>query len=67
MTSDGLFELDEETWSALAKYNLALATLFGVLAVGLRTASVGSTLLVVENTALALLFGSIQSYAWISR
>jgi len=45
MGSDGLVDLDQETWVVLAKYNLALATLLGVLAV---------------------LFGAVQTYAWLS-
>ncbi|WP_255149846.1 hypothetical protein [Halorarius halobius] len=67
MGSDGLVELDQSCWSALAKYNLVLATLFGIVAVGLQATDMGSTLLVVENGALAVLFGAVQSYAWISR
>lgn len=67
MSSDGLIELDEECWSALSKYNLALATVFGALAIGFRTFDAGSTLLVVENGLLALWFGAVQSYAWLSR
>lgn len=66
MGSDGLVELDQECWSALAKYNLALTTLFAVLALAVRAFD-GPTLLLVENGVLALLFGAVQSYAWISR
>ena len=66
MGSDGLFDLDQECWVVLAKYNLLLATVFGVLAVGARTALAGSELLVIENAALALLFGGVQTYAWLS-
>lgn len=66
MGSDGLFELDQECWVVLAKYNLLLATVFGVLAVGARTALADSELLVVENAAFALLFGGVQTYAWLS-
>lgn len=51
----------------LAKYDLALTTLFDLLVVGLRASGIGSTPLVVENCALALLFGAVQSYAWLSR
>ncbi|WP_435345463.1 hypothetical protein [Haloarchaeobius sp. HRN-SO-5] len=66
MGSDGLVELDQFCWVTLAKYNLALATGFGALAVLARTPVVDSTALVVENAALALLFGAIQTYAWLS-
>lgn len=74
MGSDGLFDLDEECWTVLAKYNLALATLFAAAALIVRQASAGQfdagtwqTLLVVENGALALLFGAVQTYTWVSR
>ncbi len=66
MGTDGLVELDQDCWVAFAKYNLALATLFGVLAVGARAAATDNTLLLVENGALALLFGAVQTYAWLS-
>jgi hypothetical protein len=65
MGSDGLVDLDQSCWVALAKYNLALATLFGLLAVVARATDAGA-LLVVENAALALLFGAVQTYAWLS-
>lgn len=67
MGSDGLIELDGECWAALAKYNLVLAALFGVLTISVRAFDVGSTLLLVENGALALGFGAIRTYCWISR
>ncbi|WP_327050463.1 hypothetical protein [Halomicrococcus gelatinilyticus] len=67
MGSDGLVELDQSCWSALARYNLVLATAFGVFAVAIRTTSPDSTLLLVENAALAVLFGSVQTYCWLSR
>jgi hypothetical protein len=66
MGTDGLIELDQECWVAFAKYNLLLATGFGVLAVVSRTLLSGNVLLLVENGALALLFGAIQTYAWLS-
>lgn len=66
MGSDGLIELDQQCWVAFAKYNLALATAFGVLAVIARTTLPGHGMLLVENAALALLFGAIQTYAWLS-
>ncbi|OYR38395.1 hypothetical protein DJ82_12545 [Halorubrum sp. Ib24] len=66
MGSDGLIELDQECWIAFAKYNLLLATAFGILAVGARTILADNVLLIVENGALALLFGAIQTYAWLS-
>lgn len=66
MGSDGLIELDQSCWVAFAKYNLILATLFGVLAVVARTTMPGQTVLLVENGALALLFGAVQTYAWLS-
>lgn len=66
MGSDGLIELDQSCWVAFAKYNLILATLFGVLAVVARTTMPGHTVLLVENGALALLFGAVQTYAWLS-
>ena len=66
MGSDGLIELDQDCWIAFAKYNLMLATAFGILAVATRTMLADNLLLVVENGALALLFGAIQTYAWLS-
>jgi len=66
MGTDGLIELDQECWVAFAKYNLVLATGFGILALIFRTALPGQDLLLVENGALALLFGTIQTYAWLS-
>lgn len=68
MGSDALVDLDQDTWAVLAKYNLALTTLFGLLAVWVRTAPPANaeTVLLVQNGVLALLFGSIQTYAWIS-
>jgi hypothetical protein len=66
MGSDGLIDLDQSCWLALAKYNLALATLFGVLGVLARVALPGNELLLVENGAFALLFGAVQTYAWLS-
>ena len=66
MGSDGLIELDQDCWAAFAKYNLVLATGFGVLAVVTRTMLTDNVLLLVENGALALLFGAVQTYAWLS-
>ena len=66
MGTDGLVELDQDCWVAFAKYNLLLATVFGVLAVGSRAMLADNVLLVVENGALALLFGAVQTYAWLS-
>ncbi|QPV64085.1 hypothetical protein I7X12_05515 [Halosimplex litoreum] len=66
MGSDGLIELDQETWVVLAKYNLLLATLFGVLALVSRTMLDGNQPMLVENGALAVLFGAVQTYAWLS-
>lgn len=66
MGSDGLIELDQECWVAFAKYNLLLATGFGVLAVITRAMVENNTPLLIENGALALLFGAIQTYAWLS-
>lgn len=66
MGSDGLFELDQECWVALAKYNLLLATLFGALTVATRAIVADNVLLLVENGVLALLFGAVQTYAWLS-
>ena len=66
MGSDGLIELDQDCWVAFAKYNLMLATAFGILAVGTRTMLADNVLLLVENGVLALLFGAIQTYAWLS-
>lgn len=69
MGSDGLIELDQSCWSALAKYNLALATVFGVLLLVVRQADPAQAqlFLLIENGAFALLFGSIQTYCWISQ
>lgn len=66
MGSDGLFELDQDCWVAFAKYNLLLATLFGVLAVASRTMVTDNTLLLVQNGAFAVLFSAVQTYAWLS-
>ena len=66
MGSDGLIELDQDCWVAFAKYNLVLATVFGVLAVGTRTMLADNVLLLIENGVLALLFGAVQTYAWLS-
>ena len=66
MGSDGLIDLDQSCWQVLAKYNLALATLFGLLTLVSRTALAGNLPLLVENGALAVLFGAVQTYAWLS-
>ncbi|WP_135536739.1 MULTISPECIES: hypothetical protein [Halostella] len=67
MGSDGLIELDEECWTALAKYNLLLSTLFAALLLVTRTVAPEQTVLIVQNGVLALLFGGVQTYCWISR
>jgi hypothetical protein len=68
MGSDAVVDLDQDTWSVLAKYNLVLTTLFGLMTVWVRTAppTNAENVLLVQNGVLALLFGSIQTYAWIS-
>lgn len=66
MGTDGLIELDQECWVAFAKYNLLLATGFGVLAVVTRVMFPSQLWLLIENGALALIFGAIQTYAWLS-
>ena len=66
MGTDGFIELDQNCWVAFAKYNLLLATGFGVLTVVARTTAAGTDLLAIENGALALLFGAVQTYAWLS-
>jgi hypothetical protein len=68
MGSDALVDLDQDTWSVLAKYNLVLTTLFGLMAVWVRAAPPANAenVLLVQNGVLALLFGSVQTYAWIS-
>ena len=68
MGSDALVDLDQDTWSVLAKYNLVLTTLFGLMTVWVRTAPPANAenVLLVQNGVLALLFGSVQTYAWIS-
>jgi hypothetical protein len=66
MGTDGLVELDQDCWVAFAKYNLLLATLFGLLAVGSRALLAENTLLLVENGMFAVLFGAVQTYAWLS-
>ncbi len=66
MGADGLIELDQECWIAFAKYNLLLATVFSVLAVGARVLLVDNVLLLIENGVLAVLFGAVQTYAWLS-
>ena len=66
MGSDGLLELDQTCWVAFAKYNLLLATVFGAIALGTRATMADQTLPIVENGVLALLFGGIQTDAWLS-
>ena len=66
MGTGGLVELDQECWVALAKYDLSLATGFGVVTVVARATQPANGLLVVENAALALLFGAGQTYAWFA-
>jgi len=66
MGKDGLIELDQDCWVAFAKYNRVLATGFGVLAVVSRAMLADNVLLLIENGALALLFGAVQTYAWLS-
>lgn len=66
MGSDGFVELDGECWVAFAKYNLLLATGFGVVTLIIRAAFPEHGLLVIENGVLALLFGTVQTYAWLS-
>lgn len=66
MGSDGLIELDQDCWVVVAKYNLLLATLFSILAVGTRVTVGENSLLIVQNAILAVLFGGVQTYAWLS-
>lgn len=66
MGADGFIELDQECWVAFAKYNLLLATGFGAIAVISRALLSANSLLLIENAALALLFGAVQTYAWLS-
>ena len=66
MGRDGLVELDQACWVAIAKYNLCFATGFGILTVVSRTAVSGNELSIIENGVLALLFGTVQTYAWLS-
>jgi len=66
MGTDGLIELDQECWVAFAKYNLVLATVFGGLAILSRTLLADNRMLIVQNGMFALLFGAIQTYAWLS-
>lgn len=49
-----------------AKYNPLLATVFSVLAVGARVLLVDNVLLLIEKGVLAVLFGAVQAYAWLS-
>jgi hypothetical protein len=69
MGSDGFIELDQSCWSAMAKYNLVLATVFAVLLLVVRQVEPGQAqlFLLIENGVLALLFGAIQTYCWISQ
>ncbi|MFC7082091.1 hypothetical protein [Halorussus caseinilyticus] len=62
MGSDGLIELDQSCWSALAKYNLVLATVFAVLLLVVRQIEPGQAqlFLLIENGVLALLFGGFR-------
>jgi len=66
MGTDGLIELDQECWVAFAKYNLVLATVFGGLTILSRTLLADNRMLIVQNGVFALLFGAIQTYAWLS-
>jgi len=68
MGSDALVDLDQDTWAVMAKYNLVLATVFGLAAVWVRTAPPADpeTMLLVQNGVFAVLFGAVQTYAWIS-
>lgn len=66
MGTDGLIELDQECWVAFAKYNLLLATVFGVFALLSKALLPGNNLLIIENGVLTVLFGAIQTYAWLS-
>lgn len=66
MGTDGFIELDQDCWLVLAKYNLVLATLFGILAVASRVLLVDNGPLLVENGIFAVLFGAVQTYAWLS-
>lgn len=66
MGTDGLIELDQECWVAFAKYNLLLATAFGIFTLVSRALLPGNNLLIVENGALTVLFGAVQTYAWLS-
>jgi len=61
MGNDAIVDLDQDTWAVLAKYNLVLTTLFGLVAVWVRTAPPPDpeSVLLVENAVLALLFGSL--------
>ena len=64
--SDGLIELDGECWVAFAKYNLLLATGFDVVTLTIQAVFPEHGLLVIENGVLALLFATVQTYAWLS-
>lgn len=66
MGTDGLIEIDQECWVAFAKYNLLLATVFGVLTLLSRALLPGNNVLIIENGVLTVLFGAIQTYAWLS-
>lgn len=66
MGSDALVDLDQETWTVLAKYNLAWATLFAAFAVAARALAPANGALVVENAVLAAVFGGVQTYCWLS-
>jgi len=66
MGTDGLIELDQACWVVLAKYNLLLATVFGFVALVAQSLSSVGVLLAIENGALALFFGAVQTYAWLS-
>jgi hypothetical protein len=54
MGTDGFIELDQDCWLVLAKYNLVLATLFGVLAASSRV-------LLADNGPLLVETGSSRS------
>jgi hypothetical protein len=57
---------DQACWVAIAKYNLLFATGFRILTVVSRTVLSGNGLLLIENGVLALLFVTVQTYAWLS-
>lgn len=60
------WELDEDVWVLLGKFNLFWASIFSITFLITNQAVPSRTFLVLENGVLAGLFGSIQTCCWLS-